>query len=966
MLIILHYYPQAEKASQSKRFKFKIREEATASCTLTEHNGVWWVKDFGSGEKAMSPIDVVMREERLDFAEAMKLIAERFEIAGEDGKSTKPAYTFSERPATPEEEEGHYYPEVKEFSVTDLKAIFSKQIWVFLSKRNLKDGEQAGDEVAMRNAKELCKQYHLYALASYTYIKNRKALTFGSTDTYPQFMFDEGTWQKYYKPKEKDKSRRFFSAGRKPERYLFGLMQAQERLNDLQGPTPDTAATGEDGEVVTTKAKRHDVKLPEIILCTGGSDALNVAALGYSVIWQNSETAELASDHYARIRGMAERVYNLPDIDETGRREAHKLATEYLDLHTIFLPDELRKRYDLRGNPCKDVRDFFTYYTGKDFDNLLRMAYPLRFWDEEPKRDRNGDLLIKGGRVLYEYKPNNELIYNFLHRNGFGLLELPNDKRGEILVRIDGNVVRPMEFSHINRFVKEFLKRRYSPIELLNAFHRSKNFSKDSMSNLSAVEVSFEDFGRDHQYLFFQNETWCVTKEGIKVYERDTCDRFVWEAEVLPHDVKVIDAPFTISKTELGDWDIQIHSTDCLFLRYLINASRVYWRPELEERLDERPRQEQEEYLEKYRWAIDGPLLTEEEIREQKQHLINKLISFGYLLHRYKDPAHAYCIWAMDYEITTADESHGGTGKSMAYTSLVRMMQTKLLGGRDTRLTENAHVLEGVSEHTDMILVDDANKYLDFQYFFSMITSFTTVNPKGMSSYSIPFEQSPKLCITSNFPPSDTDKSTMRRLWFTTFSDYYHKNPTGDYREERLPLSEFGKALFTDFNSAEWNCFMNVMGRSVQAWLTWGKVEPPMKNVMLNTYKAQMGPTFHAWADSYFRLDEQRLDHYVPRYMAQETYKPMQPGLSPQGFLQKLQAWCRFKGYTLNPVELQNADKRIMERHATYSNNRGEWTKTGKSETKEMLYIQTNADTQPERRFWDDDPGAVPVTPLPF
>ncbi|CCH00281.1 hypothetical protein FAES_2272 [Fibrella aestuarina BUZ 2] len=965
--IILAYYPQAEACVHSRSKKFSIRDERTPSCTISEYNGVWYVKDYGSSKRSMSPIDVVMREEQIEFSDAMKLLTDRYQLVGDDPKKAPRGYEFEKRPATADEVEGEYYPQLKPFSIADLKHLFAKQVWTYLSRMGLMAAEAPSDENALANALPICQKYNLHSLASYTFIKNREALIFKSTDAYPMFLYDEGDWKKYYIPKAKEGGLRFFSTGKKPSKYMFGLPQIRKRLDEMKPQA--SAAVDDDGNPVTTKEeKKGPTKLPEIILCSGGSDALNVAVLGYLPVWKNSETDLLESYQYNELKGLAEYVYNLPDIDETGRREAHKLAMEYLDLRTIYLPEELQKRRSLSGKPCKDLRDYFNYYTTKSFDNLLKHAYPLKFWDEEVRRTRDGELVTKFGRPLYDYKPNNELIYHFLYRNGFGLMEMPTDKKGEILVHVDGNVVRPIEFPQINRFVKNFLNDRYSSLDLLNAFHRSTNFSKDSMNNLKLIKLTFEDFGRDFQWLFFQNEAWRVTADGVKAVESKKCDVYVWEDEVAKHDVKLHDAPFTVTRDEkTGELDIEITNTDCLFFRYLINASRVYWRRELEDKADELPHNERHAYLKKHQFDIAGPLLTKEEQYEQKQHLLNKLASLGYLLHRYKDPAHAFAIWAMDYSITNVDESQGGTGKSMAYTSLDWLMQTMMLAGRNANLTNNAHVLEGTTEHTDLMLIDDANKHLDFEFFYSMITSFTEVNPKGQAKYTIPFAKSPKLCITSNYPPSKLDKSTYRRIWFTAFSDYYHKNPEGTYREERVPISEFGKSLFADFTPAEWNHYYNLMARCVQLWLQHGQILPPMDNVMLNAYKSQMGPNFHAWADAYFNADDKRLDRLVPRYMAYETYKTnVQGNLSSQGFMDKLKAWCNYNGYTLQPNDLKGKDGRIMCRHNKYTLQRGEWVTTGNTATDEYLYIQTDSLLVPERRYWDDQDGSLPESSLNF
>lgn len=78
-------------------------------------------------------------------------------------------------------------------------------------------------------------------------------------------------------------------------------------------------------------------------------------------------------------------------------------------------------------------------------------------------------------------------------------------------------------------------------------------------------------------------------------------------------------------------------------------------------------------------------------------------------------------------------------------------------------------------EFTDLLNVDDAQKYLKFSEFYAVITGNMPVGRKQLKTLEIPFEKSPKLVISSNFSPPNMDSSTMRRLLFVVFSDYYHK-----------------------------------------------------------------------------------------------------------------------------------------------------------------------------------------------
>lgn len=940
--VILRYYPQAQEYLDNRRKKFRIRDEKTPSCVLTEHDGEWYVKDFGSSERAMSAIDIVMLEDRVDFPRALQRIAEMMGIQKND-KTWKPASArYERRDATEDDTEGVCTWVKKDWETHEFKAIFAQNIWKYLSKKGLKKDEKPTDENGYKHAKLLCEKYNLGSLQSYSLVSKDKKQgdklvvhTFFATEEYPILMYDEGDWQKFYKPKESQKEFRFFSTGRKPDDYMFGLYQLNKAQADLQGSDDHDDEGG---------SRKREKKVPEVIICTGGSDALNVAAMGYAVVWFNSETVNWRSEYMARLSGKADRVYNLPDIDATGLKVATQWALETLDLHTIYLPESLREKRDLRGNSCKDVRDYFRFYKEYDFKNLLTLAYPMKFWDEEVKR-KDGEVVVKFGLPLMEYKPNNELIYNFLYRQGFGIMEMPTFKTGETLVNVSGHVVKKIEFSVINRYVKEFLRSRHQGVDLLNAFHRSPNFSQSSLQNLGYIQLPFEDTSRHDQYMFFQNVIWRITKNGIEESKPADCDRYVWAEEVIPHDVKRLDDSFRIfMNPATGKWDITIYNKDCLFLRFLINTSRIHWRKELEDELDKKPLEFRKEYLSQYQWAVDGPLLSDDEIQEQKQHLISKIISYGYYIHRYKDAASPLCVWALDYAVENTDDSNGGSGKSIYFKSLTALMKHHFLNGRDKNLTRNPHMMEGVDEHTDLVWMDDADKYLDLALFYPMITGPMTVNPKGTAGYTIDFEKSAKLGVTSNFPPSKNDKTTRRRLWYIAFSDYYHKNPNGEYRQERVPLGEFGKTLFTEFDEGEWNAFLNTAALACQNWMLHGQVEPPMEQVMANQYRSQMGETFHSWADLYFEEQSGRLDSMVPRYLAFETYKREGQGqISPQGFLGKLQAWCYYHGYVLNPPEaITNKDGRISKWMEKMIFQGGEWRDTGKKESVECMYIQTD------------------------
>lgn len=900
--IILSYYPQAEETLTGKAKSFKIRSnEKTPSASLKKMNdGNWIVTDFGGDQIPRNAIQVAMLEESLTYREAIVMLAGRYNVGGLNAEINKP--DFEKRSAKPEEKEGEYFFKIKEE----------------ISKKEL--------ETLGNVTQEVCTKYNLYSLESFTHIKNREAYTTKSTDNYPIFLFDWGSFKKIYQPKNPDKSYRFRYTGEKDKDFIYGLDQVRKEYKKLQEEIEKNRT--EDNETPSPE------KLPELIIASGDRDALNVASFGYPVVWLNSETALLSDKQYKELEKYADTIYLLPDIDSTGKKAAIRQGLTHLDLHIIWLPESLRKFKDNRGNPRKDFTDYVDIYKShEDFKKLIRVAMPLRFWDQNYGKHH------LTGKIVLKYQINNEKTYQFLAANGFCRVENKNTKAGFVFVRINGNIITEVKVNEIKGFIIDFLKDRFFPIELRNMVHTTTRLTENSLEGLPMVDLDFTDFTHESQFLFFENKTWEVKANQIKEYKPDEINRYVWNDEVIKHKVKLKDSPFRITwDAENEIYKIEILNKDSLFLRFLINGSRIYWQKELETELEKLSNEEQEIYKSKHQFSIDGALLTDEEIEEQKQHLINKIFSLGYLLHRYKNPARPWAVYAMDAKISEGGESHGRSGKSIMLRSPRYMMKTVVLQGRKPELTENKHIYDRVTEHTDYVLVDDCNQYLNFNFFFSELSGEMGVNPKNNQSYEIPFEKSPKFGFTSNFALRNIDSSTEGRLLYTVFSDYYHIKGTGDeYRSDKSVESDFGKLLFNDYNEEEWNEDFNFFARCLEFYLSVGanvKINPPLENVKLRNLITEMGDSFKDWADTYF-IDE-NLNNIINKAEAFDDFikKTNIKRPSPQKFLKSLKAWCKFKGYILNPKALTNSENRIIRKL------------NGKAQ--EFYFIQSTNEIKPE------------------
>lgn len=906
--VILKIYPQVAEALGNNTKKFKIRDaERTPSASIKQVEGnIWVVTDFGGDQKPRNCIELVRQHQNTDYKGAMAWITGNFNIQVEGQTNTVNRALVTKRQATESEAEGEYIFDAKEaLTEAELSEVFASKVIEFF-KATHKDNWQTA-------LNKKCTELNFFSLNSFTQIKEGNAIVTSSTDVYPIFCIDGETFKKIYQPKNIDKSYRFRYTGTRPKNHIFNLKYVTKVYQDY--------------------FDRNDEELDNIIICSGDRDSLNIHALGYNVIWLNSETANLTFDTFLSLKKMAKNVYNLPDIDSTGKRQAHQLAMFLLEVKTIQLPDKLLEYKDWRGNPCKDVRDYLNLYGKKAFDKLVNAALPYRFWD-----------VIVNDKGL-KYQVNNTQLYNFLHKNGFFRFTLENEKEGYTYVNINGNQVQQIKPVDIKAYINKFLEELKENIELRNTFYKSSQLYENSLSNLNTIDVDFTDYDKETQFIFFNNKTWAVTKDSIKEFLPADVNKRVWADEVIPHKVQLQSAPYKITQTinSAGQlsYDIEVLHNNCLFFNYLINTSRIHWRKEFEEVWQPHEAEERKAYIEANKFNIAGPKLNGAEIEEQKLHLINKIYAYGYLLHRYKDSNRPWCVFAMDNKPSEEGESHGGTGKSIAFKSLSYFMNTVNLDGRNRRLTDNPFIYERVTEHTDYILIDDADQYLNFSFFFAPLTGNLTINPKFGKQFSLPFSKVPKFAITSNFTLRNLDPSTERRLLYTVFSDYYHYNTNNEYNENRSPKDDFGKNLFQDFNETEWNLFFNTAAYCCSTYLNYPKIEPPLNNVLKRNLITEMGAVFLDWAEVYFNAD--RLNTLIVK---KEAFDDFVKGnnikhQTPQNFAKRVAAFCRYKNYVLNPPEMCDEQGRIVKNKYV---NEGE---TQKRVTVEMYFIKADVATSP-------------------
>lgn len=910
--VILHYYPQARDVVGTKN-KFKIRsQERTPSAVLylkkmKTGEEVWTVCDFGDDGHTLSPLDICMKEEGIQRVyEAILKLAAIFDVRDElDRSVNKPR--VEKRPAKAEEKEGaRLFELLEEIPEEHLKVL--------------------GPNVTHEDVKAL----NWYEARYVGYVKNREAVLKFSTPSYPIFMREciiedgkgkkEGRFWKIYEPLNPDKGYRFSyaPAGVKPREYINGLYELKKifkRLNEEEERAFRLDPKNEDKPY-------KERKISEAIICSGERDALCCHSVGYLPLWFNSETYRLQESEYRELKKYVDVLYNIPDIDDTGRAKGRELALRFIDIHTIWLPESLGTYRDNRGKRRKDLKDWMELRDRRaDFRGLLELAMPAKFWTERTNQKT---------RQTY-YDIDTDCLYYFLRLNGFATLHDENLKDTRF-VKIEGNVVKEIKAKDLRRFVSAWAAERFLPRPVRNLIFNSPRLSDSSLDGLQEVELDFTNSTPRAQLFFFPRKTVEVTAAGITEHAGGAgVGRYVWEENVLPHNVKLLppmfDAFRETDETGRVKWRIKVldASSSPLF-GYIINTSRTHWRKELEYNFEGQTPGAAAEYSDTHRFCIDGAGLSDEEREEQETNLVSKLFAIGYMLHHYKSPSRAWAPIAMDNKIGEDGECNGRSGKSFLFKALSMFMKTVKLSGRNPKLMDNPHVFDQVTKHTDFVLVDDCDRHLSTEQFYDLITSDMTVNPKNNQSYTLPFETSPKFGFTTNYVPRDFDASTEARMLYLVFSDYYHqRTENNDYRETRSIRDDFGRDLFTASYPEElWGADICFFMQCTQFYLSLAdenvKPMPPMNNILKRKFKADMGSNFEDWAASYFSEDSEHLDEFIVRREAYEAFiddaKVNKNFYTMQRFTKALRSFAALCPYIheLNPQDLQNSQGRISRR----------------------------------------------------
>lgn len=973
--VFRHYFPGEDLTNPKHKFKER-KDEKTPSAQVSFYRGQWRITDFGNQSEinSLSCIAYVMYREGLMYIDALRFIEEviiRHTIDSSGFKKPVYAAEYSWREVESTDKKGEHTFVYKERPSADDLAAIGRYVTASLL-----------EEFGM-------KAVESYSLCSYSEKYKKDVVhTFKSTPEYPIFVLDCGNFKKIYKPHEPEKRYRFSYAGSKPSNYIFGLDRLTNAENEF--------INEDNGEYEYAGSEHKTPKIKDLIRCSGESDALNVASLGYHVYWLNSESANLERDQFQELDDMCENHYQLMDLDDTGRKMAMAFAHKHMNLYTIQLPDWLKLKRDWRGNPCKDIKDFINISgndqdeTAHQFGVLKRRAFQMKFWTKTLDKDKKS----------YTYNLNLENYYYFLESHGFYVTDSKyHRKAGYCYAKIDGKTVELINPEQIKKIVKRFTKNwirsknLLDEVAILNKINSSNQISENNLQELKEIELNFRNHKNGLEWLHFKNGSLKITADKIEKVKHDDVPNFILgklevndttishkidqnirleskppiEVNPTPAYRELLDRLENARTTEereninvevanfdeLERYDVTINDEEFIWVRFLKDISHIYWRKELEDKI----------------------ALTDEEKKEQNLLLANIMFVLGYMTSQYKSPAKPWLTFLQDLKISDIGQSSGRSGKSLLGVAMGKTRPSFYIGGRRKDITEKTEfIYDGYTKFHNIIEVDDLYEFADINFFYTQVTGKREVNSKHISKQILDYDESGKMLVSSNFELPNLDNSTIARLLNAAVSDYYHeKTKYNDYKETRSPFTKYGRMLFDEFTEEEWIKFYNFMAYCIQLQMRFFKIQPPMANLQKRQLRRLMirgvskDEEFFKWANSYFTISPDPRPDISPaesgyfnvlivREWAFKNFTStltdlQQRKFKPQQFRQSMAAWCEYYGYELNPLKLctgKNAseDRRII--------------KNVEGTTMECFYISTSPYKPEEDDLTEDEENNLP------
>jgi hypothetical protein len=404
----------------------------------------------------------------------------------------------------------------------------------------------------------------------------------------------------------------------------------------------------------------------------------------------------------------------------------------------------------------------------------------------------------------------------------------PDENSGTYLfVKNDKNFINVFEEPKI----KDFVLTKLRDSGKIDAFEMMANntsyFNSNFLSMINTINVKFNRDTSDTSFVYYRNYAVKTTAEKIELLKYDEIDDLIWKNQVIDRDVVLTEESEGVFKTFI--------------------------------------------------WKVSG---------ENKPRYYTLKSVIGYLMHSYQNEAKPKAIIFND-EMVSEDVPNGGSGKGLIHRAIGHIKNIVIEDGKKFD-GKGQFAYQKVNKDTQIFLLDDVPQYFNFESLFSIITEGMTVEKKGKDAFQIPFTESPKISITTNYTINGKGASHNRRVFEVEIANFFNDNHT--------PEDEFGHQFFTQWDEAEWCRFDNFMIRCVKYFLENGLVESDKVNLNFRKLKNELGTEFMEFMELQ-KFDGSPLNRKSFRDEFNKQYPHVSKFNTPQKFNKKVKDYCDYYNF---------------------------------------------------------------------
>lgn len=379
-----------------------------------------------------------------------------------------------------------------------------------------------------------------------------------------------------------------------------------------------------------------------------------------------------------------------------------------------------------------------------------------------------------------------------VHRGDFidwlmnqGVFRYKNSLHQWDLIYIKNNVVEVIAKDDLKKKVFDHI-RSFKDDALFEYFASTVRnvFSDELLEVIDERKVEFLKDKPNEVNFYFINKVVTLRKDSIQFSDYDDLNGYIWKSQILSREYNAGD---TMQELELG--------SESDFARFLFNVAG-----------------------------------------QEPKRYASMMSVIGFLLHNHKSRSRCPAIILNDE--TISDNPEGGTGKGIFIRSLQYFKSTESVDGKMFKF-DRSFLYQRVNLDTQILAFEDVQQGFDFERLFSVITDGIEVEKKGKDSLYIPFEQSPKIMVTTNYAVRGTGNSHNRRKLELEFAQHYTKDNT--------PEDEFGHLLFDDWSETQWDHFDRFMIGCAQVYLSQGLIEAQHVNLEYKKLVASTSQEFVEW-----------------------------------------------------------------------------------------------------------------------